>query len=260
MHQVDVTPKVWLHLLHIREGHPCSCAQDWSAGEAMALQLYAPVARRDKGDMILAQIGQSLDGRVATVSGDAKDVSGPDGLAHLHRLRALVDAVVIGVKTALHDTPQLTVRLCQGANPARVVIDPSGRLPDNAPMLRDDGARRIVIQGVTRPRQKGVEVIQMKCSAGVIDPHAIRDALKADGIGNLLVEGGSITISKFLEANLLSRMHVAVAPLLIGDGPQGLTVPNPPQQLSQAVRPDTRAFSLGSDVLFDCAISSREGV
>ncbi|MEM9497221.1 MAG: RibD family protein [Pseudomonadota bacterium] len=258
MHQVEVTQDVWLHLLHMREGVPCSCPQNWSPGEAQALDLYAPVARRDGRATILAQIGQSLDGRIATVSGDAKDVSGPDGLAHLHRLRALVDAVVIGVKTALHDTPRLTVRLCSGSNPARVVIDPNGRLPDSAPMLRDDGARRIVIQGVRRPRPKGVEVIQMDRQSGIIDPHAIRNTLKANGLASLLIEGGSITISKFLEADLLSRMHVAIAPLLIGDGPQGLTVPNPPEQLSQAIRPDTRAFSLGSDVLFDCAITPRD--
>ena len=94
----------------------------------------------------------SLDGRIATQSGDAKDVSGPDGLAHLHRMRALCDAVVIGVNTALHDNPRLTVRLAHGRNPARVVIDPRGRLPNDAGLLRDESARRIVIQAVDLPR------------------------------------------------------------------------------------------------------------
>ncbi len=67
-------------------------------------------ARRD-APFCFAQVGQSLDGRVATVSGDARDVSGPQGLAHLHRCRALADAVVVGVRTALTDDPRLTVRL-----------------------------------------------------------------------------------------------------------------------------------------------------
>src|SRR5262249_27646232 len=79
--------------------------------------------------VVVAQIGQSLDGRIATVSGHSKYINGATGLAHLHRLRSLVDAVVVGIGTALADDPQLTVRLVQGPNPARVVIDPKRRLP-----------------------------------------------------------------------------------------------------------------------------------
>ena len=78
--------------------------------------------------MVVGQIGQSLDGRIATESGHSKYINGPAGLTHLHRLRALVDAVVIGVGTAIADDPQLTVRRVSGQQPARVVIDPKGRL------------------------------------------------------------------------------------------------------------------------------------
>lgn len=155
MHAVDVTPRVWDRLLSVRTGQACACCGRFSAGERAALDLYAPVARRDLGPVTIAQIGQSLDGRVATATGDARDVSGPEGLAHLHRLRALVDGVVIGVKTALHDQPRLTVRLCSGHNPARIVIDPRGRLPDDALVLMADGARRIIVTGVNRPAPRG---------------------------------------------------------------------------------------------------------
>src|SRR6187402_131582 len=97
--------------------------------------------------MVVGQIGQSLDGRIATESGHSKYINGPSGLTHLHRLRALVDAVVIGVGTAVADNPQLTVRRVSGPHPARVVIDPRGRLPPDARLLADDGVRRIVIVG-----------------------------------------------------------------------------------------------------------------
>jgi riboflavin-specific deaminase-like protein len=204
----------------------------------------------------VAQIGQSLDGRIATVTGDARDVSGPDGLAHLHRMRALVDGVVIGVRTALHDTPRLTVRLCSGQNPARIVIDPRGRLPDDAPALQPDGTRRIVIQAVDKPRPDGVEVIRLPDRDGFLAPVEIVDALQRAGLSTLMIEGGGITISRFLEAGLLTRLHVAIAPLLIGGGPQGLTMPSPTEKLSDAIRPQTRAFSLGSDVVFDCALNA----
>src|SRR5437763_1488944 len=94
--------------------------------------------------MVVAQLGQSLDGRIATESGHSHYINGLEGLAHLHRLRALVDAVVVGVGTVIADDPQLTVRRVSGPQPARVVIDPSGRLPGSARVLAADGVRRLV--------------------------------------------------------------------------------------------------------------------
>lgn len=251
---VDVTPRVWDRLLAVRQGRACTCCGRWTPGERAALDLYGPLARRDLGAVTVAQIGQSLDGRVATVTGDARDVSGPDGLAHLHRQRALVDAVVIGVRTALHDRSRLTVRLCPGQNPARVVIDPQARLPDDAPVLTEDGTRRVVIQTLDRPRPAGVTVIRLQPRDGQLCPRDIAAALHAEGLHSLLIEGGNITITRFLEAGLLTRLQVAVAPLLIGGGPQGLTLSQPTGRLSDALRPDTRVFSLGSDVVFDCGL------
>lgn len=257
MQVVDVTPKVWDHLLAMRAGEKAVSPEDWTPGEKRTLALYRELADPKQSSSVVGQIGQSLDGRIATKSGDAQDVSGEDGLAHLHRLRALADAVVIGVKTALHDNPRLTVRLAKGCNPARVVIDPNGRLPNDARLLRDDSVRRIVIQTVDKPRPLGVEVVRLQRGAW-IPPVEIVSALRALGLNRLLVEGGGITIAQFLEANLLTRLHVAVAPLLIGAGPQGLTT-TPVANLAQARRPKTRVYSLGSDVLFDCAFCSDAG-
>lgn len=259
MHSVTVTPGVWDRILAVRAGRACPCCGDWSEGERAALALYSPLARRDLGPVTVAQIGQSLDGRVATVSGDARDVSGPDGLAHLHRMRALADGVVIGVGTALHDQSRLTVRLCSGPNPARIVIDPNGRLPDDAPVLRADGARRFVIQAVDFPRPAGVEVIRLPLIDGTFRPRAILNALHDAGLNTLLIEGGGITIASFLDAALLTRMQIAVAPLLIGAGPSALTTASPRLKLADCIRPDMRVFALGSDVLFDCGLSPQAG-
>lgn len=256
MDTVQVTQNVWQRLLEIRDGAGCACCGEWSAQEHAALDLYAPIARRDIGPVTVGQIGQSLDGRVATVSGDARDISGPDGLAHLHRLRALCDAVVIGARTAIHDNPRLTVRLCNGPNPARVVIDPRCRLPDDTPMFRDDGARRIVIQGGDRARPSGVEVLKLRpCENGQLQPHQILSSLHEVGLQTVLIEGGAITIANFLEARLLTRLQIAVAPLLIGAGPQGFRSSQPVPRLADALRPVTRVFNIGSDILFDCELS-----
>ena len=251
---VEVTPRVWRRLLAVRAGRACTCCGSWAPGERAALSLYGPLARRDLGPCVVAQIGQSLDGRVATATGDARDVSGPDGLAHLHRMRALADAVVIGVRTALHDNPRLTVRLCEGDNPARVVIDPQGRLPDDAPLLAEDGAPRIVVQAVDRRRRAGVTTIRLEARDGHLAPGEIAAALRDEGLQSVLVEGGGITIARFLEAQLLTRMQLCIAPLLIGDGPQGLTLSTSTERLADAIRPEMRAFSLGSDVVLDCGL------
>ncbi|MDM7458466.1 MAG: RibD family protein [Paracoccus sp. (in: a-proteobacteria)] len=254
LHPVDVTPRVWDRLLAVRDGTACACCGHFTAGERAALDLYGPIARRDLGPVTVAQVGQSLDGRVATTSGDARDVSGPEGLAHLHRLRALVCGVVIGVGTALHDNPRLTVRLCAGHDPARIIIDPRGRLPDDAPALQPGGARRIVVTAADRPRPRGVEILRLPLSQGQLDPRRILDGLRDLGLASLLIEGGSTTITGFLEAGLLHRLQVSVAPLIIGAGPQGLTSRTPVQTLAEALRPQTRVFALQSDIVFDCAL------
>ena len=253
MRSIDVSERVWTRLLAARNGKVCFDGGHWTGVENAALALYGALARRDCGPMVVAQIGQSLDGRVATVTGDASDVSGPDGILHLHRLRALVDGVVIGVRTALHDSPRLTARRCKGPNPTRIVIDPNGRLPDDVPLLRPDGTRRVVIQAVDRPRDTGVEVIQLSERNGMLDPEEILEALRSAGLQTVMIEGGGITISRFLEASLLDRLQVAISPLLIGAGQQSLTMPSPVRTLSEAIRPKTEVYSLGSDILFDCA-------
>jgi len=253
MLQLDVTGRVWTRILEVKSGTACLSGDTLTAGEAQSLKLYGPLAQHSNHMQVVAQIGQSLDGRIATEAGDSQDVSGSDGLAHLHRLRALADAVVIGVNTAIHDNPQLTVRLVDGNSPARVVIDPNGRLPNDTSLLHDTSARRIVVQATQKERPEGVETITLPSSRW-IDPNAILSALHSLGFKRILIEGGGATITQFLEAGLLSKLHVAIAPLLIGSGPQSLTT-SPIETLSSARRPQTDVYNLGTDILFDCTFS-----
>ena len=253
---IDVTPRVWDQLLATRSGHGCTCCGEWDAAEQHALDLYGPLARRDLGAMTIGQVGQSLDGRIATPTDDARDISGPDGLMHLHRMRALADGVMVGVNTALHDHPRLTVRLCEGPQPTRVLLDPRGRVGDDAPMFADDGVRRLVIQTVDRPRPDGVDIIRLQAVDGRLDPADIRSALHSEGVSSLLVEGGGVTIGWFIDSGCLDRLHVAIAPLLIGDGPHGLSLPTPPQKLSDAVRFSPSVFSVGAETVLDVPLTA----
>lgn len=254
-HRTRVSEEVWSSLLRLKGNRHAGIDPAWSAEERAAWMLYAPLAAPVERPFVFAQIGQSLDGRIATEAGDARDVSGRDGLKHLHRCRALADAVVVGVGTALADNPRLTVRLVDGASPVRVVIDPHGRLPDDAGIFAQRG-RTLIVQAFDRPRQRGAETVRLDAAAGRLDPSEIVRALAGRGLRRILIEGGGITIGHFLDAGALDRLHVAISPLLIGAGPAGLSAA-PATRLSDALRPRTSVYGLGTDVVFDCALERR---
>lgn len=211
----------------------------------------APVGR----PLVIAQIGQSLDGRVATVTGDANNVSGPAGLDHLHRLRAKCDAVLVGAGTVRADNPQLTVRRVPGNSPARAVIDPRGRLSDDASWMRADGAQRIHITSGTALKGCDAAIRLDSDSKGRIAPGDIVAALFSRGLRIILVEGGPTTLSQFVDAGCLDRLHVFVSPIIIGSGKPSLDL-SPIKSLAAAIRPATRVFQFGNEVLFDCDLRS----
>ena len=96
----------------------------------------------------------------------------------------------------------------------------------------------------------GVEVLHLPIASGGFEPIDVVAELRDRGLHRILIEGGGITVSRFLEAGVLDRLHISVAPLLIGSGRPGITLPEI-QTLDQAHRPPVRHFRLGSDVLFD---------
>jgi len=210
------------------------------------------------GLMAVGQIGQSLDGRVATETGHSHYINGPAALAHLHRLRALVDAVVIGVGTALADDPQLTVRRVTGPQPARVVIDARGRLPVGAKCLAKDGVRRLVVTGAggRPPLPSDIEIVGIAKTDGQIAPAAILAALAERGLRRVLIEGGADTVSRFLATKCLDRLHVMVAPIILGSGRPGFTLP-PIARVDEAALMPIHVHRLGDDVLFDCDLSAQ---
>ncbi|MGU3492465.1 RibD family protein [Xanthobacteraceae bacterium A53D] len=211
---------------------------------------------------VIGQLGQSLDGRVALPNGESKYISGPAALDHVHHLRAMSDAVLVGIGTVLTDDPLLTVRRVPGRNPARVIIDPSGRLPATAQVLADDGTRRIVLRraSVAAPAlPAGVEVVELEAADGVLRPAAMVAALAGMGLRRLMVEGGPKTLSAFLDDGSLDLFHIVVSPVILGSGRTGLDLA-PIMRLDDALRPMTsvHAFPEG-DVLFACDLRRRAG-
>jgi riboflavin-specific deaminase-like protein len=221
--------------------------------------LFGPLCSGTVDDLVIVgQVGQSLDGRVATATGHSKYINCPAGIEHLHRLRALVDIVVVGVGTALADNPQLTVRQVAGPQPARAVIDPSGRLGANAKLFADDGVRRLLIttDGSRAAPAPGVEVITLPAEDGNIAPSAIVASLAGAGMRRILIEGGADTVSRFIAARCLDRLHVNVAPVMLGTGGPGIELP-PLERADQAHRMQVRVHKIEDDVLFDCDLSDQ---
>jgi riboflavin-specific deaminase-like protein len=222
-------------------------------------QLFGPLRHGRIDDLVvIGQIGQSLDGRVATEAGHSHYINGPAGLAHLHRLRALVDAVVIGVGTALADDPQLTVRRVPGPQPVRVVIDAGGRLPAGAKLLAKDGVRRMVIAGAGArpPLPADIEVVGLPKSDGQIAPSAILAALAERGLRRVLIEGGVDTVSRFFRARCLDRLHIMVAPIILGSGRPSFSLP-PIARVDEAQLMKMHVHQLDDEVLFDCDLSDQ---
>jgi riboflavin-specific deaminase-like protein len=205
----------------------------------------------------VAQLGQSLDGRIATMTGDSRGLGSAPSLHHLHAIRAHVDGVMVGIGTVLADDPRLNVRLCEGKNPARIIIDSNGRLPALAKCLNgDDGARRIVFRGRGKAGESlpaGVEIVELDTDAkGHFDLKDLASRLLDLGFERILLEGGATLISRAIDAGLIDRLHLMVSPLIIGAGVIGMEL-EPIERISQARRPGIEITLLGEgEVLFDC--------
>jgi len=206
--------------------------------------------------LTVGHLGQSLDGFIATHSGDSQFVTGNENLVHLHRLRALFGVVVVGAGTVAADDPQLTTRYVSGPNPLRVVFDPARRLRSDYRVFTDSAAETLYVCGQSRVIEGETHVGYARIAA-FDDSSPERDVtqlialLRARGHGRVFVEGGGVTVSAFLEADLLDRVHIAIAPVLIGDGRPAIRLA-PHLSLRDCRRPAYRVFRMGGDVLFDC--------
>ncbi|HUZ72505.1 MAG TPA: RibD family protein [Stellaceae bacterium] len=249
----------WHALLAWRRGGSrtaLAAARPAARGAAALFALYAPLIDMPPDrPFAVAHLAQSLDGRIATASGASRWLSGETDLLHTHRLRALVDAVVVGARTVLHDDPQLTVRHCPGAHPVRVVIDAERRLSPRHRVFRDGAAPTLLIAADDRARpgdrHGAAEILPLPRAASGFDPVALRRALAQRGLNRLLIEGGGITISHFVAARALDRLHLTIAPVLLGSGRPSLLL----QEIAEprlGLRPRIRRMALGEDVLFEC--------
>ncbi len=227
------------------------------------LDLYLPVCSATASRPItVGHLGQSLDGFIAMHDGESQFVTGRENLLHLHRMRALSDAVVVGAGTVAADDPLLTTRDVPGPSPLRVIFDPGRRLGDDYRVFSDESAPTLYACGESR-LQQGETLIGRASILPLTSPEGsqigeLLNALRGRGCHRIFVEGGGVTVSAFLEANLLDRLQVAIAPLIIGDGRPAIRLA-PRAALRDCHRPHYRVFRMGGDVLFDCDLTGQYG-
>jgi GTP cyclohydrolase II len=214
-----------------RLGHLDPAGRDLEPAAAVppdVTQLLGQVRPRADRPYVVLKYAQTLDGRIATASGDSKWISGTEERRVSHALRAACDAVLVGVGTVLTDDPQLSVRLVPGASPRRVVLDSTLRTPMSARVLDGDGVLAILTTGrsseVDRERfaARDVGVHVLPAGNGGVDLGAALRLLRRLGVNCLLVEGGARVITSLLRAGLVDRLIVGTAPKIIGSGTEAV--------------------------------------
>lgn len=196
-----------------------------------AAELYEAFAKHVKTGQpfVTAKFAMSLDGKIATHSGDSRWVSGPEARKAVQQMRRECDAVLVGVNTVLADDPQLTARDEEASplknQPLRVILDSHGRTPPGARMFGEPGTT-IIVTTPDVPRQRleglngaGAQIWQTKADAeGRVQPQAVLDELGKQNVVSLLLEGGGMVLGSFFDTGLVDKVYVFIAPMIIGGG------------------------------------------
>ena len=231
-----------------------------TAAERDFVELYLPLLGGGDGEpFVLAHLGQSADARIATLSGDSNTVTGRADFVHMHRLRALSDVVLVGAGTVAADDPRLTTRLVEGPNPVRVVLDPGARLGEEAGVFRDRAAPTLRVRAGPGERRGAappaghhgtVTTVTVPMAGDGLSLPAVLGALRARNLPVVFIEGGGVTVTRWLVEGLLDRLHLVAAPVLVGDGRPALSLPGA-ASMAESLRPPCRLYRLGRDVLWD---------
>jgi riboflavin-specific deaminase-like protein len=207
---------------------------------------------------ITIKIAQTLDGRIATRTGQSQWITCEPARALAHELRASHDAVLVGIGTVLYDNPRLTVRLVNGPDPLRVVADTMLRIPLDSYLLTEHPERTIVVAAEGAPadrvaavRARGAQVIFGRRGDDGLDLVDMLGRLRDQGINSLMVEGGSGIITSLLRAGLVDRLVVCIAPKVLGTGLDAVGDLGI-RDLGKALTfRETTIRQLGPDILFD---------
>lgn len=202
---------------------------------ATACRVYLPVligaalAKRAGKSFVAGHVTQTLDGRIACENGQSQWIGNTADQHHSHRMRALLEGVMVGANTALHDDPALTVRHVAGANPRRIVVSGRGRvLAENRALTMMSHPGCEIFVGATQETASTDETVNVNRVASVdgqLPPASVLEALRERGVYSIYLEGGAGILSSFLQAQSLDLLQVHVASMILGAGLPSLRLP-----------------------------------
>ena len=207
-------------------------------------QILLPILMLKK-KFYIGQIGQSLDGKIALLNGNSHYINDKNSISYLHSLRSICDAVVVGVNTIRKDDPLLTTRAIKGPNPQRIIIDPSLKLTNKYQVFKDGMPNIIFTHSKINKKFNNTQIYKLPERNFT---NLIYQNINRLGYKLVLVEGGSKTISKFLENRLLNIMQFIIAPTIIGSGINSINI-EPITNLKNVIRTKNNIYKFGKEII-----------
>ncbi len=215
------------------------------------LKILIPILRNNKR-LVIAQIGQSLDGRIALNNGNSHYINNPKSIIYLHCLRSISDAIIVGSNTIKKDNPLLTTRKIEGSNPKRIIIDGTLSLNNNYKIFNDGNENIIFTKSRKKVNLNNSTIIRLK-EENFTKRLIIQ--LKKLKYKNILVEGGSKTISELINNQYIDILQLMIAPLLIGSGINSLNLKEI-SNLNKAIRPKYSFYQLENEIIVNLFLNS----
>ena len=215
------------------------------------LNILVPILIKNK-KLVIAQIGQSIDGRIALNNGNSHYINNPKSIIYLHCLRSISDAIIVGSNTIKKDDPLLTTRKIKGTNPKRIIIDGSLSLNNKYKIFNDGNENIIFTKSNKNIRLNNSTIIRLK------EKNFTKNfitQIKKLNYKNILVEGGSKTISELINNKYIDILQFMIAPILIGSGINSLNLKEI-SNLNKAIRPEHNFNGLENEIIVNLFLNS----
>ena len=212
------------------------------------------IFNKSKYPYIFGHLAQTLDGYIATESGESRYISSIDNLEHLHMLRAISDVVLVGSNTVKFDNPKLTTRLVKGPNPMRVVIDKNDTIKNSCNLLKNKDRKGFkIVSDKLKPNDENIFLLPLKKDEFRITD--IISLLKSLGNKIIFIEGGGNIISHFYRKKFLHRLHLCISPILIGRGINSFII-DKDVKINEAKIKKISYIKMGKDILCNIKLPS----